>query len=107
MNPMYDAAVGFGPKIEPVQWSIVLGPTAPPEAVSLVGRFLKYDPNKRPLPMDAMASDFFDVLRRDPAHFDPLLFSFLPEELENLHPGIRERLLTVGGTFPGGTHRFR
>jgi serine/threonine protein kinase len=94
MNPMYDAAVGFGLKIEPVPWNVVVG-SAPPDAVALIGRLLRYEPAKRALPMDAMASDFFNALRTDATQLGHFLFNFSSEELENLSPSVRERLLNV------------
>merc|ERR1719198_1632558 len=44
MNRLYDAAVGFGERVEPVPWYQVLGHRAPSEAAHLVGRLLRYDP---------------------------------------------------------------
>lgn len=107
MNKFYDAAVGFGPRVEPVPWYQVLGPRAPPEAAALVQRLLQYDPSKRPMPLMAMAWEFFDTLRRDAANHDPSLFQFLPEELDGLPLNIRERLLAVAAGHPGGAQHVR
>merc|ERR1712224_164793 len=95
MNPLYDAAVGFGPRIEPVPWNVTLGKAAPPDAIALIGRLLRYDPSKRPAPMEAMAMEFYDALRIDAVQLQHFLFNFLPEELEPLHPTIRDRLLNI------------
>jgi glycogen synthase kinase 3 beta len=39
----------------------------PPEAVSLIAGILKYDPDQRLKPMEALAHKFFDDLRQEGA----------------------------------------
>lgn len=102
MSPQYDAGVGFGPPIEARSWETVLGHRVAPEVVELVGRLLQYDPAARPQPLEAMASMFFDELRRGAAQLDPSLFAFSAGEMVGCPPTVRERLIPFGQTgLPG------
>jgi len=94
LNPMYDAAVCFQPRVEPLSWPRVLGTRTPVEVVELTGQLLRYEPRKRPEPMEAMASVFFDRLNQN--HFnwqDPTFLMLTAEEIQGCHPSIKDRLL--------------
>jgi len=84
MNPNY-TDFKF-PDIKPRPWGKVFRNRAPPDAVDLLSKILRYSPTKRISPLEACAHPFFDELR-DPATklpngkpFPPL-FNFTPEEL--------------------------
>lgn len=95
MNPQYSSNVSFQCRVEPLPWDKVLGRKLDVELVDLVGRFLQFDPARRPHPMEAMAAPFFDELRRDFARHDPFLFAFTAEELSGCPRGLREKLLPL------------
>jgi serine/threonine protein kinase len=64
MNPNY-TDFKF-PQIKPHPWAKVFRNRAPPEAIDLVSKLLRYAPLKRLSPLEACAHPFFDELR-DPA----------------------------------------
>ena len=67
----------------------------PPEAVSLIAGILKYNPDQRLKPMEALKHKFFDELRQESTKLpngQPLsdLFDFSPEEIKAAGPDIKE-----------------
>jgi len=87
MNPSH-TAFKF-PQIKPQPWSKVFRNKAPPAAVDLVGKFLKYKPQDRLEPFEALAHQFFDELRDPNARLPngkplPPIFNFTDEELRRM-----------------------
>lgn len=80
MNPNY-TDFKF-PQIKPHPWAKVFRNRAPPEAIDLVSKLLRYAPLKRLSPLEACAHPFFDELR-DPAQRLP---SGDPPSLPCRHP---------------------
>ena len=69
----------------------------PSEAVSLIAGILKYDPDQRLKPMEALAHKFFDELRQEGARLPsgqpmPDLFNFSKEEIKLAGPEIMKKL---------------
>ena len=69
----------------------------PPEAVKLIEKLLKYEPELRMTPIEAMLHPFFDELRSEATRLpngDPLpdLFQFTREELSTADEAQQERL---------------
>jgi serine/threonine protein kinase len=89
MNPNY-TDFKF-PQIKPHPWAKVFRNRAPPEAIDLVSKLLRYAPLKRLSPLEACAHPFFDELR-DPAQRLPsgaILFLHLnifPHNPYNFNP---------------------
>jgi serine/threonine protein kinase len=86
-------------QIEPHAWSRVFRNRAPPEALALVDSLLQYDPADRISAMEALASPFFDSLRRGDARLPngkplPPLFDFTQEEMKEMKVlGITARVV--------------
>jgi serine/threonine protein kinase len=83
MNPEH-ACVAFC-QIKPYPWTKVFRNKASPSAVSLVCQLLRYDPNTRLTPFDALSHSFFDELREPNMCLPngkplPPLFNFTEEE---------------------------
>jgi len=94
MNPDYDKFV-FPQDLPPLSWEKVFSNVSyqddpmPPEAIKLLEKFLKYDPNKRVLPFAALADPFFDELRLPEVKMPnksrlPPLFNFTEEEVKKM-----------------------
>lgn len=82
------------PQIRGHEWSQVFRTRTPPQAVECVSRFLVYSPQRRMLPLYAVAQGFFDELRLPGAMLDngrplPPLFDFTNVELASF-PGLAE-----------------
>jgi serine/threonine protein kinase len=87
MNPNH-TAFKF-PQIKGHPWTKVFRNKAPPSAIDLVSKFLKYKPNDRMDPLEALAHPFFDELRDSNARLPngkafPLLFDFTDDELRRM-----------------------
>jgi len=87
MNPNH-TAFKF-PQIKPQAWSKVFRSKAPPTAVDLVAKFLKYKPQDRLEPFEALAHPFFDELRDPNARLPngrplPPVFNFTDDELRRM-----------------------
>jgi serine/threonine protein kinase len=95
MNPNY-TEFRF-PMIRPHPWQRVFRPRTPHDAVDLVAKLLRYTPNLRLTPLQAMAHEFFDELR-DPncklptSNPLPALFDFSEQEL-SIDPKLNAKLL--------------
>ena len=61
MNPNYKET--RFPQINQIPWQKVFKPGTDVEAVDFVSSLLQYDPSKRPNPLEALASPYFDELR--------------------------------------------
>jgi len=77
------------PQIKPQSWSKVFRNKAPPTAVDLVAKFLKYKPQDRLEPFEALAHPFFDELRDPNARLPngkplPPVFNFTDDELRRM-----------------------
>jgi serine/threonine protein kinase len=75
------------PQIKPHPWAKVFRNKAPPDAVDLVSKFLRYEPQTRLLPFNALCHPFFDELRQPGCKLPngkslPPLFNFTEEELK-------------------------
>mmetsp|Transcript_10585 Transcript_10585/g.24126 ORF Transcript_10585/g.24126 Transcript_10585/m.24126 type:complete len:358 (+) Transcript_10585:135-1208(+) len=93
------------PQIKPHPWSKVFRSRAPPEAVDLISKVLRYSPEKRLTPLEACAHPFFDELRDPSCRLPngkplPPLFNFTPEEyraagelMRRLLPADQQHLL--------------
>ncbi|CDJ38884.1 CMGC kinase, GSK family TgPK3, putative [Eimeria tenella] len=109
MNPNYDE-FKF-PDVEARDWHSVFaahqcandGDKSFEQAVDLMSKLLRYEPNQRLQPLEALAHEFFDELRNPKTTLPgggalPELFSFLPIELESMSPGTREKCLAAAAT---------
>lgn len=106
MNPNY---VEFRfPDVKPRDWRSVFashqcandGDKSFEQAVDLMSKLLRYEPDQRLLPLEALAHEFFDELRNPKTRLPgggalPELFSFLPVELESMSPGAREKCMAA------------
>jgi serine/threonine protein kinase len=87
------------PQIKPHPWAKVFRNKAPPEAIDLVSKFLKYDPSQRIDAFDALSHPFFDELRQPDARLPngkplPPLFNFTEEEIKMATDrGVLEKLI--------------
>jgi len=75
------------PQIKAHPWHKVFRNKAPPQAVDLVSKFLRYKPESRVDPFEALAHPFFDELREPNARLPnskplPPLFNFTDDELK-------------------------
>jgi len=75
------------PQIKAHPWQKVFRNKAPPNAVDLVSKFLRYKPDSRLDPFEALAHPFFDELREPSARLPngkplPPLFNFTDDELK-------------------------
>jgi serine/threonine protein kinase len=75
------------PQIKAHPWHKVFRSKAPPQAVDLVSKFLRYKPESRLDPFEALAHPFFDELREPNARLPnskplPPLFNFTEDELK-------------------------
>ncbi|KAL8449702.1 hypothetical protein Emed_002957 [Eimeria media] len=106
MNPNY---IEFRfPDVKPRDWRSVFashqcasdGDKSFEQAVDLMSKLLRYEPDQRLLPLEALAHEFFDELRNPKTRLPgggalPELFSFLPIELESMSPGTREKCMAA------------
>merc|ERR1712232_992368 len=76
MNPNYPS-YEFTPRVEPIPWKKVLKNVAPPHACDLMNRLVRYDPQSRLPPLQAMLHPYFDMLRETENPMYRQLFSFL------------------------------
>jgi serine/threonine protein kinase len=99
MNPNYKE-FRF-PMIRPHTWQRVFRPTTPHDAVDLVANLLRYTPDSRLTPLQAMAHEFFNELRdpncKLPTSSNPLppLFDFSEQEL-SIDPTLNAKLFPKG-----------
>lgn len=75
------------PQIKPSPWCLVFKRNVPAEALDIISKILVYEPNKRILPLEALAHPFFDELFYETTVLPnggplPELFTFTKEELE-------------------------
>jgi len=95
MNPDY--AVPNIPHIRPLTWQKVFQSETPSNAIDLISNILKYAPNSRLTPLEAMAHEFFDELRLTDCKLPsqlvlPPLFDFTEQELKNADK-LRSKLM--------------
>ncbi len=103
MNPNY-SEFKF-PIIKANQWSKVFEGSKRPmtksyyDGTHLIGELLKYDPDSRLKPLEALKHPFFDQLRQDPGLKLPNgsslpkdLFNFTEEEISSTTPEIMKLL---------------
>lgn len=85
--------------VKPVQWPEVIRAPQPKEAFDLLSALLRYIPEDRIRPMDALCHPYFDELHKSGAKLpsgNPLpadLFRFIPEEIAEMTPAQRSKLL--------------
>jgi len=85
MNPNYQE-FKF-PQIRAYPWGSIFKPSAPPEAIELIGKLLAYVPDKRLKAIEACEHTFFDELRQpgttmpDGSPLQKELFEFTTEEM--------------------------
>eukprot|EP00457_Paulinella_chromatophora_P002830 gb/GEZN01002835.1/.p1 GENE.gb/GEZN01002835.1/~~gb/GEZN01002835.1/.p1 ORF type:complete len:434 (+),score=74.33 gb/GEZN01002835.1/:157-1458(+) len=87
MNPNH-TAFKF-PQIRPHPWQKVFRNKASPAAIDLVSTFLRYKPNERLDPFEALAHPFFDELREPGIQLPngkplPPIFNFTDDELKKI-----------------------
>lgn len=86
------------PEIKATAWEVRL-PRAPPGALDLLGKILRYDPTKRLDPFACMAHPYFDELRQEGTMLPnatplPELFNFTRDELRLMHDrGLTDKLI--------------
>jgi serine/threonine protein kinase len=111
------------PQIAARGWSKVFRGKAPLDAIDLISRLLRYDPNGRIDPLDALAHEFFDPLRADGAGkaeqagtskdvtLPQDLFKFTEQEIkhmktrgtfEQIVPARLRQPMTAGAAVNGG-----
>jgi len=87
------------PQIKAHPWHKVFRSKAPPSAVDLVSKFLRYKPDSRLDPFEALAHPFFDELREPSARLPngkplPPLFNFTDQELKAMvKKGLVKKLI--------------
>jgi len=87
------------PQIKAHPWHKVFRNKAPPTAVDLVSKFLKYKPEARLDPFEALTHNFFDELREPSARLPngkplPPLFNFTDDELRRMvKKGLVKKLI--------------
>jgi len=87
------------PQIKAHAWHKVFRNKAPPTAVDLVSKFLKYKPESRLDPFEALTHNFFDELREPSARLPngkplPPLFNFTDDELRRMvKKGLVKKLI--------------
>lgn len=88
------------PQIKPHPWNKVFRQKAPPEAVDLVSKVLRYDPRSRMGPFEILGHPFFDELREPNArlpngkHLPLNLFNFTEAEQKMAaDKGMTEKLM--------------
>jgi glycogen synthase kinase 3 beta len=97
MNPNY-SEFKF-PQIKPTNMTkLFTRQKAPAEAVSLISGILKYDPDQRLKPMEALAHKFFDELRQESTRLPsgqpmPDLFNFCKSEITAAGPDTMKKLV--------------
>lgn len=85
--------------IKPMQWPEVIRNPQPKEAFDLLSSLLRYLPEDRILPFDALCHPYFDELRKPGVQLpsgNPLpssLFRFIPEEIAEMSPAQRAKLV--------------
>lgn len=92
MNPNYPE-YEFKPVIQAHPWDRVFKGWTSREANDLAGELLKYDPQARLPPLDALLCRFFDPLRSEDNASNKGLFDFKPEELIWVNFKDRQRLI--------------
>ena len=96
MNP--DHAPVRLPEMKATAWEVRF-PRAPPGAIDLLSKILRYDPTKRLDPFACMAHPYFDELRQPGTQLPnntplPELFNFTAEELKLMHQrGLTDKLI--------------
>ena len=97
MNPNHNS-FKF-PQIRPHPWPKVFRNKQPANAIDLVSRMLRYEPNTRIDPLDALHHSFFDELRQEGVKLPngkdmPALWDFTAEEVRTMQKrGILERIV--------------
>lgn len=87
------------PDVKPVPWSEVVRTPQPREAFDLLSALLRYIPDERIKPMDALCHPYFDELHKPGVKLPsgnplpPDLFRFLPEELAEMTSAQRAKLV--------------
>lgn len=92
MNPGYPY-YEFTPQISPHPWETVLRGWAKQEFHELIGELLRFNPQARLPPLQALLHNYFDALRHNQDESRRKLFDFTPQELLWLSPRERERLI--------------
>lgn len=106
MNPKYKE-YRF-PQIKPLPWDRVFRSRTPKEAIDFVARLLVFDPDARPLPLEALTDSYFDELRDQNTKLpngDPLpdLFGFTPGKLFHFQRSARTINSSWRPSLPRGT----
>lgn len=91
MNPYYPP-YEFSPKVEATSWEQVFRGNATPEACSLAGHLLRFDPHTRLPPLHCLIHEAFDKLRQNTS-MDSAHFTFLDDEVLLLTQAQREKLV--------------
>uniref|UniRef100_A0A0G4FXZ0 Protein kinase domain-containing protein n=1 Tax=Chromera velia CCMP2878 TaxID=1169474 RepID=A0A0G4FXZ0_9ALVE len=86
------------PDVRPKAWSRIFHSHTPPEALDLISQLLRYEPQLRLKPLDALAHPFFDELRQRETRLPtggtlPPLFNFTEAELRAVSSDAREKLI--------------
>jgi len=98
MNKEHDGQIKFSTQRAPKPWEDVLGERSSPEAVDLLSKLLVYEPLKRIAALEICAHPFFDSLRDESTKLPnggdlPPLFNWSVDELRNVSPAVRSKLV--------------
>eukprot|EP00923_Selenidium_pygospionis_P019724 GHVN01034384.1.p1 GENE.GHVN01034384.1~~GHVN01034384.1.p1 ORF type:complete len:428 (+),score=32.73 GHVN01034384.1:619-1902(+) len=86
------------PDIKPKEWTRVFGSHVTKEAIDLIDQMLRYEPNARLRPFEALAHPFFDELREPSTRLPtgeqlPELFNITDHEFNHMSAATRAHLL--------------
>jgi len=96
MNPNY-TEFRF-PDVKPRPWNRIFHPGVTPDALDLLSKLLRYEPQERVKPYEALAHHFFDELRDVNTRLPgggtlPPLFDVTEAEMQQIPPPMREKVI--------------
>jgi len=100
MNKEHDGQIKFTTQRGPKPWEDILGDRSSPEAVDLLSKLLVYEPLQRLPALEVCAHPFFNTIRDENTKLPsgnelPPLFNFSVEELQQVQPSVRRKLVPL------------